>query len=807
MKDRQVAPLHSELPWLGFVNERVVMTKRGELLAGARLSGAPFECRSPSDLDHVALRWTRALRSLPPNWRLRWQACKRRLDSLPQRDPGDPLVARAQQARTSHLLGKGLYSIEATVFWLWDPGLAPVPRSGLRQSAARELLSRAALWISQDRTKRVLAEQLSTACGRFQSSVSSFRGLVNDVTKLDPLEGEDLFRSLALSVNSRKAALAGHSVSPDGLDRQLALSDIEGHRDHLLVDAERVETYALIDPPSSSRAHLFGEILDLDAELDLVCEWCREDTAKSRRRIRSARRHYHQKRYSMLAHASGGDAPPHLQGALEDRAAEAEADQLGEALRELEVEGLPFGEHSLAVALRATAPAQLEAVRPDLLRIAASTDARFHRETYNGLNAWFALAPGNHSRQLRSNYLSAAVAADLAPLWAVSEGDPRDGHLADEYLAIFETRRRTPYYYTAHSDDIAHTLVVGATGAGKSFLLNFLLAQARKYSPRVCILDLGGSYRQLTELVGGAYLELQIDTGGLPCRLNPFRALEPTAENLQFLGSFVRMLLEIEGKPCDARERGELRSQIQALYELEPEARTLSSLHGLLPTVLRAPLGAWIEGGVWGSVFDNTEDTLTLADWQAIDLAGAAGKPELARALLYYLLHRLGTAIAAPEELGRWKLLVVDEAWKFLADPQIGAYLGEGLKTWRKSNAGVVLATQSPGDATSNASLCRTVAESCLTKIFLANPELNVSEYAEAFGLRPAEADAIRTLVPKRQMLLHRPGSAQLLELSVDRGSYWLYTTNPVEAARRRAAIRAHGFERGLDSLLEDQDQ
>ena len=99
------------------------------------------------------------------------------------------------------------------------------------------------------------------------------------------------------------------------------------------------------------------------------------------------------------------------------------------------------------------------------------------------------------------------------------------------------------------------------------------------------------------------------------------------------------------------------------------------------------------------------------------------------------------------------------------------------------------------------------MAESCLTKIFLANPELDPSGYADAFGLRPAEAEAIRALVPKRQLLLHRPGFAQVLELSVDRRSYWLYTTNPVEAARRRDAIRDLGFERGLDSLMEDTEQ
>ena len=377
-------PLHAELPWFGYASEGAVLTKRGELLAGARLQGAPFECRAADDLDSVALRWTLALKSLAPGWRIRWHARKRRLAALPQRVAGDALSARAQNTRNAALIGKGLYSIEASVFWLWDPRLSPQPPREAGAGWARSLVAAAGLWLSPDRTRRLLAGQVADACERFESAVAAFRGLVDDVTPLEPLRCEDLFRDLALSANSRKAAETARSLGADGLDRQLALSDLEAYRDHLLVDDERVETYALLDPPSVTRAHLFGGILDLDAELDLAAEWRREDTASSGRRIRGARRHYHQKRYSMMAHASGDSASPQARGALEDRAAEAEADQLGEALRELEVEGLPFGDHSLGVALRGGRPGELDAVRPELLRIAAAADARFHREVCDG---------------------------------------------------------------------------------------------------------------------------------------------------------------------------------------------------------------------------------------------------------------------------------------------------------------------------------------------------------------------------------------------------------------------------------------
>ena len=58
---------------------------------------------------------------------------------------------------------------------------------------------------------------------------------------------------------------------------------------------------------------------------------------------------------------------------------------------------------------------------------------------------------------------------------------------------------------------MGHTLVLGATGTGKSFSLNFLLVQALQYDPRVLILNLGGSYRWLTQFLDGGYMELSPD--------------------------------------------------------------------------------------------------------------------------------------------------------------------------------------------------------------------------------------------------------------------------------------------------------
>ena len=64
---------------------------------------------------------------------------------------------------------------------------------------------------------------------------------------------------------------------------------------------------------------------------------------------------------------------------------------------------------------------------------------------------------------------------------------------------------------------------------------------AQKYDPLTVIFDLGRSYRRLTTLLNGSYVELGLRQDGVT--INPF-ALDPTPEHLHFLHAFARVLLE-----------------------------------------------------------------------------------------------------------------------------------------------------------------------------------------------------------------------------------------------------------------------
>ena len=208
-----------------------------------------------------------------------------------------------------------------------------------------------------------------------------------------------------------------------------------------------------------------------------------------------------------------------------------------------------------------------------------------------------------------------------------------------------------------------------------------------------------------------------------------------------------------------------------------------------------------LAAGRYAELFDNVEDTLAFERLQIFDFDAMRAYPSLIEPLLFYILHRVNERVLDEADTRTLKLCVMDEAWRFIQNPTLRAYVQEALKTWRKRNAAMILATQTIDDFAS-ADLLRTVVESCPTKLLLANPALDRRSYADLFQLNDMELDLLTGLIPRQQVLLKRQDLAKVLTLTVDPKSYWIYTNTPIDNARVAETFREFGFAAGLDRLV-----
>ena len=339
------------------------------------------------------------------------------------------------------------------------------------------------------------------------------------------------------------------------------------------------------------------------------------------------------------------------------------------------------------------------------------------------------------------------------------------------------------------------------TGSGKSYLCNFLLQNAQKYQPLTFVFDIGGSFQSLTTIFGGSYLNVGRESRDFT--INPF-SLPRTEENLQFLFAFFRTL--IEGN--DARHRLDYRDErklwdgIERVYVLEPEQRTVSNFANILGE-LKDRLHRWTRQGQYGFLFDNPEDTLSFSRFQTFNFAGWGDAPQVLEPLLFYVLHRASNEITDPARLATFKTFLLDEAWLFIRNETIRNYVVQAQKTWRKHNAAMILATQSVKELEESGML-HIVSESCPTKIFLANPEMDRDLYREAFHLNDTELELIAGLVPPGQMLIRKAQSSKKVQLNVDSVSHWMATNNARDNLTKRDYFARFGIPEGLRRLAQD---
>lgn len=802
---KEAGSFAAQLNLHGFWDEHCFLTKSGDLGSALRVGGIDYESLDHTGRDYAVKRLEAALRSLDDRNRLYQILFKRNRPVIPHAKYTSALVRAAVEQRATFLQSKSgrLYSIE--IFWIVMldgsyqktgllhafAGLPKQPRSSLRDLRAL---------FSSSKERTLIYEQIERDRLGLQQKVQSLSGQLSDLTAVELLGAERTFRLVRRLVNFRPSKIKEAPLCGSrNLDWQACGSELEAHRGYLCIDDDYVRVLTLKELPSETRPLLLQGFLDVPANFHVVTEWRPVANEKARKEIASRRRHYHNSKTSFISNLQDRQNTGNQDNLVDDSKAAAVA-ELGSALTAIGMEGKHFGEFTLSVVVYDEDRLRIEHAVAEFQKLFTQHDGLLYEERYNLLNAFFATVPGNRQFNLRKQWALNSNCADLSFLFTVDSGAQWNPHLEREYLAVLESTHGTPYYLNLHSGDVAHTLLLGATGSGKSFTLSTTLQAAQKYDPLTFIFDLGGSYETLTRAFGGTYLNVGMRNPGFT--INPF-ALAPTHESLNFLYLFFRVLIESGGRyELTTEDEKSLFAGTERVYKLPAEIRTLTNFASIL-----GPLGErlhrWTREGQFGHLFDNVSDTLTLARFQTFNFDGWSDYPDILEPLLFYVLQRASSEIEKPANTATFKMFVIDEAWIFLKNKTIRDWIVRAEKTWRKKNAAMILATQSVVELAAS-DMLHIVNESCPTKIFLANPNIDRKLYAEIFQLNDTQLELLESLVPKRELLLIQPRGTKKLVLEVDALGYWMATNNARDNLRKQDYFARFGPEQGLLRLAHD---
>lgn len=448
----------------------------------------------------------------------------------------------------------------------------------------------------------------------------------------------------------------------------------------------------------------------------------------------------------------------------------SQAQELRGALDALTSNEFVMGEHHLTLQVqtdltppgRGRAEAALARLNDDVAlarTLLADIGLTVAREDLALESAFWAQLPGAWIWRPRKSVITSLNFAAMSPFHNYPSGRA-DGNHWGAALTLLATSAHSPYFFSLHASDpresdggsrrdTGHTLLCGPTGSGKTVLIGFLIAMLVKQRATQVVFDKDRGLEILVRALGGAYLPLR---NGEATGFNPLQ-LPETPENIEFLRTWLRVLAQprqAEGAPPVAltvRQEADLEQALRGTLALEASARRLSRLVEFLdptdPEGIFARLSIWAEcaGGNTAWAFDNPQDRVVPLMAQnalvGFDVTEFLEHPRLRTPITLYLFHLVRQLLD-----GRRFVCWMDEFWRLLADPAFERFAHDGPKTWRKLNAVMCLATQSPADVLESP-ISRTLIEQTPTKIFFPNADAS-SDYVEGFGLSEREFRLIR---------------------------------------------------------------
>ena len=400
-------------------------------------------------------------------------------------------------------------------------------------------------------------------------------------------------------------------------------------------------------------------------------------------------------------------------------------------------------------------------------------------ETFNALEAFSSMMPGQIYANFRALPVMTNTMAHVVPLSSVWSGNRQNEHACQVTgvstpHVVCSTVEGTPFFLNLNVGDVGHSSVWGPTGAGKSTLLNLIEMQAFKYpGSLIIVFDKGRSCRQCCLAVGGLFYEPAAENAA-GVSFQPLRDLETDRDLLDAI-DFIEACIAVNGYAVPPPMRAAIKESLEQMRGIPRHRRTLttflqySNYHDpeTNKPVLKDMLGDYfIDGGKYGKIFDARDSGLSLdTRFLAIEMEALMNRGEncIVPALVYLF------NMVEKKFDGRFTLLVLDEAWLFLKNETFAGKIAEWLKVLRKKNVYVIFATQDVADVASSP-LKTTIIQQCLTKIYLADPSAvtaGMSDVYREFGLSDSEINLIASAQMKRDYFYASPMGRRLFQLDL----------------------------------------
>ena len=745
------------LPY-AMIEDRILLQQDGSLLTGWSYRGPDMMSASAAEMDALSARLNSVLR-LGSGWMVQCDAIRSKAPGYPEAGAfPDPVTQVIDDERRQQFTAEEAH-FESEYFLT------------LTYLPSVEAEERVKGWMFEGREAYSAAQSTERVLEHFRSRVEMFENVFGQLFQTERLrritfeddygwrgEHDSLLRYVRRTIVRRDHPFTLPQI-PCYLNEILACEDFHGGVEPRIGN-QHIRVIAIDGFPKMSSPGILRELDSLPIEYRWNSRAILIDSGEARGLL-----DMHRKKWRSKARGWKDQVFRSQSGPVDLHAQEMSAD--AETAMSVAAAGdVQFAQYSANIICMDEDPIRLhESVRL-VMKTIQNLGFSCRMETVNAIEAWRGSLPGDGYSNVRRVLLHTMNLADMLPVtsvWAGLRENP--SALMPKHsppLLFAATSGATPFRFNLHVSDLGHTLIVGPSGAGKSTALGLIAAQWFRYpNARVFAFDRGYSIWMLTQAAGGEFYDLAGPNSQLS--FCPLRDLENDGDVIWAVG-WIEALCGLNGLKVTPTHRNAITEAIRRLQAMSP-TRTLTELSAEIQDAeIRAALQHFTIAGPLGSLLDADHDVLgdgRFLSFETENLLQLDSKAVIP--VLLYLFRRIEQRLD-----GSPTLILLDEAWSYLQHGLFRERLKEWLKTMRRKNAVVVMATQQISDI-ANSEIADVVLENCPTKILLPNAEAKnpgSRDFYRRLGLNDRELDLLQVSVPKQHYYMVSKLGRRLVDLN-----------------------------------------
>lgn len=355
------------------------------------------------------------------------------------------------------------------------------------------------------------------------------------------------------------------------------------------------------------------------------------------------------------------------------------------------------------------------------------------------------------------------------------------------------------------------------TGAGKSFLVNFITFNYYACNALVRIIDIGGSYKKMAQMLGARFLDFR---PGMEISLNPFTHIqEPEKELKGVVPIFAQMAHANTNAQGDDTEINLIRNAVRWAWQRkgnEADADTVYEFLIKFPDVPDADLDEMVDNirlieaarsvafnireftskGFHGKLFAGPATFDIRSDeFIVLELEHLKAEPDLYRVVTLLVINAVTQDLYLSDR-SRPRLIVFDEAHQFLKKGgMIAPVIDEGYRRARKYNGSFMVITQSLLDLEHFGEVGSVINSNSAFKIYLESTDFDQAQKKGLIDYDPFTLRLLKSLKSSppnySDLFFDTPFGVGVARLVVNDYAYFLYTSKGEEIAMIEEKVAA----------------